>query len=180
MPLVKQKNFKEILEEGAYTDTPHMLDMVLFILTQEREQVKKEVVGQCLSVVFDGTSRLGKVLVVVLRFNDDDFKIQQCLVWMMFLTKSLTGEKTAKELINMLPVLFSIPPHLLLATIKDGASVNSVVMCTVSIVYQRVLDIGCVSHTLDLLGGRFKTSVLGSFVSLWISHFSHSPKTKAL
>ena len=57
---------------------------------------------------------------------------------------------------------------------------NNVAMRTVSIVYPQVLDIGCVSHTLDLVGGRFKTPVLSSFVSLWISLFSHSPKTKAL
>ena len=63
---------------------------------------------------------------------------------------------------------------------RDEASVNNVAMRTVSIVYPQVLDIGCVSHTLDLVGGRFKTPVLSSFVSLWISLFSHSLKTKAL
>ena len=182
VPLAKLKYFRELLEEGAYrlTDTQHMLDMVPFILTQERDQVKKEVEGQCLSVIFDGTSRLGEVLVVVLRFIDDDFKIQQRLVRMMFLMKSLTGEETARELINVLSVLFSIPPHLLLAAMRDGASVNGVAMRTVSIVYPHVLDIGCVSHTLDLVGGRFKIPVLSSFVSLWISRFSHSPETRAL
>lgn len=50
--------------------------------------------------------------------------------------KSLTGEETARELINVLSVLFSIPPHLLLAAMRDGTSVNSVAMHTVSIVYQ--------------------------------------------
>ena len=59
--------------------------------------------------------------------------------------------------VNVLSVLFSIPPHLLLAAMRDGASVNSVAMRTVSIVYPSMLDIGCVSHTLDLVGGRFKT-----------------------
>ena len=157
-----------------------MLDMVPFILSQERDQVKKEVEGECLSVIFDGTSRLGEVLVVVLHFIDGDFKIQQRLIRMMFLMKSLTGEEIARELINVLSVLCSIPPHLLFAAMRDGASVNSVAMRTVSIVYPSVLDIGCVSHTLDLVGGRFKTPVLSSFVSLWISLFSHSPKTKAL
>ena len=40
--------------------------------------------------------------------------------------------------------------------------------------------LGTESHTLDLIGNKFKTPVLSSFVSLWISLFSHSPKTKAL
>lgn len=174
MPLAKLKYFRELLEKGAnrLTDTRHMLDMVPFILSQERDQVK-EVEGQCLSVIFDGTSRLGEALVVVLRFIDDDFKIQQCLVRMMFLMKSLTGEETARELINVLSVLFSIPPHFLLAAMRDGASVNSVAMRTVKIVYPSVIDIGCVSHTLDLVGGRLQTPVLSSFVH-YESAFSHT------
>ena len=174
VPLAKLKYFREVLENGAYrlTDPRHMLDMVPFVLAQERDQVKKEVEGHFLLVIFDGTSRLGEVLVMVLRFIDDDFKIQQRLVRMMFLMKSLTGEETARELINVLSVSFSIQPHLLLAAMRDGASVNHVAMRTVSIVYPHVLDIGCVSHTLDLIGGRFKTPVLSSFVSLWISLFS--------
>ena len=110
-------------------------------------------------------SRLGEVLAVVLRFIDGGFQIQR-LVRMMFLMKSLTNEETARELISVLSVSFSIPPHLLLAAMRDGASVNNVAMRTVSIVYPQVLDIGCASHTLDLVGGKFKTPVLSSLVSL--------------
>ena len=65
VPLSKLQYFRELLEEGAYrlTDTQHMLDMVPFILSQEGEQVKKEIEGRC-------------VLAVVLRFIDGDFQIQ--------------------------------------------------------------------------------------------------------
>jgi len=50
----------------------------------------------------NGTSRLGEVLAVILCFVDSDFKLQQHLVRMMFPMKSLTGEETARELINVL------------------------------------------------------------------------------
>ena len=65
---------------------------------------------------------------------------------------------------------------------RDGASVNHVAMRTVSIMYPHVLDIECVSHTLDLIGNKYKTPVLSFFVSLWIRLFLNtcSPKTKAL
>lgn len=109
VPLSKLKYFREFLEEGGIrlTDTRHMLDMVLFILNQERDQVKKEIEGKCMSVIFNGTSRLSEVLAVVLRFVDSDAKIQQHLIQMMFLMKSLTGEETARELINILSVSLS-------------------------------------------------------------------------
>ncbi len=57
VPLSKLTHFRELLEEGGHrlTDTRHMLDMVPFILAQERDQVKKEIEGKYLSVIFDGT-----------------------------------------------------------------------------------------------------------------------------
>ena len=75
--------------------------------------------------------------------------------------KSFTG---VREMINMPPVLFSILPHLLLAVMRDDTSVNSVALHTVSMVYLHVLDIRCVSNTLDLVGGRFKIPVLRKFI----------------
>jgi len=100
----KLKHFGELLEEGGIrlTDTRHMLDMV-----QERDQVKKEMEGKCMSVIFNGTSRRGEVLAVVLRFADSDAKIKQHLIQMMFLMQSLTGEETARELIHVLSVSLS-------------------------------------------------------------------------
>lgn len=43
-----------------------------------------------------------------------------------------------------------------------------------------IMDVRCFSHTLDLVGEKFKTPLLASFCSYWISLFSHSPKTKLL
>jgi len=57
--------------------------------------------------IFNGTSRRGEVLAVVLRFADSDAQIQQHLIQMMFLMKSLTGEETARELIHVLSVSLS-------------------------------------------------------------------------
>ena len=54
----------------------------------------------------------------------------------MFLMKSMTGEETARESINVLSVSYSIQPHLLFAAVRDGASVNSVAIRTISIVIQ--------------------------------------------
>ena len=111
-----------------------------------------------ISVIFDGTSRLGEVLEVVLHYVDSDFNIQQRLVRMMFLMKCTIGDETARELSNEqtaressneLSVSYSNPPHILLATMRDVASVNSVAMHTISIVYPNMLDVRCISHTID-------------------------------
>ena len=92
----------------------------------------------------------------------------------------MSGEEAARELINTLSVTLGVQSNLLLAAMRDRASVNNVAMRVVSIVYPNVLDVGCFSHTLDLVGEKFKTPVLGTFCTMWLSLFSHSPKTKAL
>ena len=70
-----------------------------------------------------------------------------------------------------------IASHLLVAAMRDRASVNSVAMRTVSIVYNQVMDIGCFSHTLDHVGEHMQTPILDDFVKSWIGLFSHSPKS---
>ena len=42
------------------------------------------------------------------------------------------------------------------------------------------MDVRCFSHTLDIVGNKFKTPLLATFSSYWISLFSHSPRTKML
>ena len=48
---------------GAFrlTDTRHMLDIVPFVLNEERARVKNETEVKFVSVIFDGTTRLGEV-----------------------------------------------------------------------------------------------------------------------
>ena len=75
---------------------------------------------------------------------------------------------------------YGIKSHLLVASMRDGASVNEAAMRVVKVVYNNILDVRCFSHTLDLVGEKFRLPVLVDFSTAWISLFSHSPKTKAL
>ena len=64
---------RALLEENGYrlTDSRHLLDLEPFILKQEKDLLRSEVKGKKLSMVFDGTSRLGEVLAIVICFVDD-------------------------------------------------------------------------------------------------------------
>ena len=62
----------------------------------------------------------------------------------------------------------------------DRAACNGVALRTITIVYSSIVDIGCFSHTLDLVGSKFVTTCLSSFMVSWISLFSHSPKAMLL
>ena len=61
-----------------------------FVLQEERDRLREELAGKFLSVLFDGTTRLGEVLAVVERFISG-WTIQQWLVRLEFLTQSIGG-----------------------------------------------------------------------------------------
>ena len=181
VPLSKLAIFRPLLEEKALRlcDTRHMLDLVPFILDEERARIKKEIEGKFVSVIFDGTSRLGEVLAVVLRFFAAAPTIQQCLVRLEFLTKSMSGEEVARELIHVLSTVLGIRFHLVLAVMRDRASVNNVAIQIMKVVCPKLIDVGCFSHTLDHVSEKFNTPTLNTFSTLWISLFSRSQKAKA-
>ena len=153
-----------------------MHNYVLFILKDEESRIRQEIEGQQLSIAFNGTSSLREALVIFVCFVNDDFSIQQRLGRLQMLTKSLTGE----EIATVLSVTYSIHQNNCLGAMRGRASTNSVAMRTLMIVYPKVVDFRCFSHTIDNVGSCFKTPVLTDFTFSWISLFSHSPKTRLL
>ena len=94
------------------------------------------------------------------------------------LAKSLTDEEVAHQLIVSLTTELGIESEKLIAAMYDRASVNNVAIRTSSIVFPKVLDIGCFSHTLDHVGEHLKIPVLEEFLKSWINLFIRSPKAR--
>ena len=56
---------------------------------------------------------------------------------------------------------------------RDRASINNVALKTLKIVYPTLLDVGCMAHTLNLVGEHFKLPNLFDFLnSLATAFFS--------
>ena len=169
IPLNKLVHFKDLLEENNYrlADQRGMRDLIPLILKNEEDNIRSIINGNFLSVIFDGTTRLVEAFAIICRCVTDDFRIKQLLVRIQ-MSKSLCGEEIARELITVLSTTYSIKSHLILAAMRDRASVNNLAMQTVKVVYPNLVDIGCYSHTIDLVGGKFKTPTLSEFTSAWI------------
>lgn len=159
-------------------DRRFLSDLISFIFKEEQSDIKEEISGKSVSIIFDGTTRLGEALAIVVRFVDDNFTIQQRLVSIQLLAKSLTGEEIACELVRVLSTSYGIEPQKLLACMRDGAASNGVAMRTLKIVYPKLLDVICFSHTLNRVGEHFNVPYLIEFMSAWLTMFSHSPKAR--
>ena len=180
VPINKIDDFRDLLEEYAFrlAGRKPMSDLIPFILSEEKKQLKAEIDGLPVALIFDGTSRLGEALAIILRFVDrSSLKIHQRLVRMQLLVKSLTGEEVARELLSALSTEYGVVSSNLLAVMRDRASVNSVAVRTLKVLYPDILDIG---HTIDHVGDNFDTPVLYEFGTTWVSLFSHSPKARLL
>lgn len=182
VPLTKLDAFRHVLEERAYRlSSRHSLsDMIPFILKREKAQLMEELTGHFMSLIFDGTCRLGEALCVIDRFLSDDWCIEQRLVALKMLQKSLTGEEIVREVVSTLSIDYHISSTSVLASMRDRAATNNVALRTLKVLYPHIVDIGCLSHTIDHVGEKFDTPVLSEFISWWISLFAHSPKNRAL
>ena len=143
--------FRDLLEEIAFrlSQASNLSQLVPFIHQQEQISVKNQIDQQEISIIFDGTTHVCDALVILVHFVDEKWHIQQRVEKLSLLAKSLTGEEVARQLIVSLTTELGIASDLLIAAMHDRASVNNVAIRTLSIVFTKVLDIGCFSHTLD-------------------------------
>ena len=67
VPLSTIECFRELLEETGHhlTDRRHMLDYIPFIQEQEISQVKKEIEGANVAVIFDGSTHVSEALLLL-------------------------------------------------------------------------------------------------------------------
>ena len=179
IPLSKIEPLRELLEEYAYriSNARGMSDLVPFVHSQVQQEIKAELSEKYVSVIFDGTTRLGEAFAVVVRFVSNK-QLKQRLIKFQMLTKSMTGEEIAREVISILQVVYGISAKQLLACMHDRASVNGCAMRTIKVVFPHTVDVGCYSHTIDLVGEKFDTPILDEFIRLWISLFAHSSLAK--
>ena len=181
IPLSKVDSLCGLLEENGLklTHSSHLADSIPLLLKQEKEKLRAEVEGTFVSAIFDGTTLSGEALAIVLRFVQEG-KIEQRLVRLLLLAKSVSGDELAREVLSVLSTELGVTSSKLLACMRDGASVNTKAMATLTVMYPKVMNIVCFSHALDLVGSKFSTPNLDKFMKHWFMIFQHSPKAKLL
>ena len=118
VPLGKVDQFRALFEETGYrlTDKRFLFDLIPFILENEKACNKQSIQGQYLSVIFDGTSHSGEALAILVRFVNNSWTIEQRLLAIQLLSKSLTVEEIAHELVQILSVSYGISSDYLVAS----------------------------------------------------------------
>ena len=107
------------------------------ILRTERSHVQQAIARHPVAAIFDGSTCLGKVPAVIIRFSDNEWSPRQVLVRLKALAESLTGEQLAGELIDVLATQLQVPRARVIAAMRDGASVDDCVLRAVKALYRK-------------------------------------------
>ena len=165
IPLLKVDILWPFLQKFGHrlTSRNHLAEFIPMIRQRGIDLVKSEVAANsAFSVIFDGSTRLGEALVIVVRYIDKDWNIQQRLLKLEVLVKSMNAEVLAQRLIQCLAVEYGIQPNQLLAAMRDGASVNETGLCQVMFFFPNILNVICFSHIFGNVGKHDKFGGLGT------------------
>ena len=177
IPLSKIDCLRSFLEKYGHrlTSQSHLRELIPSVLQKEKETLKSELSeAKAVSTIFYGSTRLGEALANIVRFVDSQWNVQQRLVRLQVLAKSLKAEELAQCLIQALAAEYAIQPGALLAAMKERASVNQAALHQVRFFFPQLLNVTCFSHTIDNVGKHFEFRVLDTFAQYWVSLFSHS------
>ena len=150
---------KRHIDHGGPAGRTHMGEVIPAVIDLEVERIKSETGKDAkISVIFDGTTRIGDVQAIIFRFVLDDGKnppeIIHRLVGLPNLESSLCGEALAGVIGRSLEK-YDVPPENLLAASRDGCLVNTV--CTNTLKgpifnCKNLIDLLCHSHNAHNTG----------------------------
>ena len=142
------------------------------------KQVSAELEGVPVSIIFDGSTRLGEAFALVVKFVTTDLKICQRLLSLKCVAKSMSASDVSGLLVDVLMENFHLSRRNIFAAMRDGASVNVAALANLKQVFPTIIDITCFSHTLVRAGQYFNTPNSTEFVNSWISLFAYSFKAR--
>ena len=104
VPLSKVDLFEDLLEEHGYalTSSINLRQLIPFIHQEELSKIKQEILNQPLSIIFDATTHVCEVFVVVLSYHTDNWELKQCVGQLKLLAKTMTGKEIAQQIIVIL------------------------------------------------------------------------------
>ena len=147
----------------------------------EFERLKRELKGQKVTVIFDGTTRLGEAIAVLLRWCPDDFSgIQMRLVTLGTTEKHMDGPELGAFILNVLTTSLGLNGADVVGGARDSCSTNGVAMRNLKVVLLSLQDFLCVSHTLSKLGEHISLPTLNKFMTHWLGLVQHHPSAKRL
>ena len=143
--------------------------MVPKIETYEINRLRKEVEGQRVCVIFDGTTRLGECIAILLRWCPANFKkVEQRLVALRTTQTHMDGDELGALINTVLGTTCGVETVNLICGARDSCSTNGKAMRNLEPMYINMESMLCISHTLSNCGAHVELPSLNEFMTPWL------------
>ena len=169
-PLSVCDQFRPLLQRIGFALTNHT-HLKAFIPQIEQKQItiiKQELEGQYVSIVFDGTTRLGEAVNVVGRWCTSDFRLTHRLLDFTTFFKHLDAAGLAVYVNDLLGRERGVPAMKLVGFSRDSCSTNGAACRRLMVNYTSAVDMLCICHTLCHVGEHFELPTLDAFMTPWL------------
>jgi hypothetical protein len=122
-------------------------DVILMMDEELIEELKKAI---NIGITFDGTPHIAEVFGVIFRFLKAD-RTTQRLAALKFYNKSFNKEQLATALMDIMEH-FGVKRNSLRSCTSDGCPVNHAAVVSISIMYNQMTDVTCISHSSNCVG----------------------------
>ena len=96
IPALQYYRFRVLHLQHHYWNLVDLAEFIPMIRQKKMDFVKSEIAANsAFSVIFDGSTRLGEALAIIVRFIEKDWNIQQRLLKLEILAKSMNAEELA-------------------------------------------------------------------------------------
>ena len=183
IPLEKIDHLRELLERSGtqLTHSSHLKAMVPKVEEFEFARLINELKGQRVCVIYDGTTRLGECIAVLLRWCPSDFgKIEQRLVALRTTETNMDGNELGAFILTILLTTCRVRTVDVVCSARDSCSTNGKADRNIAPVLNNMESMLCISHTLSHCGEHVELPTLNAFMTPWLSLVQHHPSARTL
>lgn len=181
IPLYKLDGLRPLLERSGDSLT-HSSNMgrtyVPLIANKELETIRSEVKNKYLTVIFDGTTRLGEATNIIVRYCTDDFQILQRLVAFKTTKVHMSGNELYRLVCTTLLGEMRIGMEMIMGYARDSCATNGVAVRMLLELSPNATNLLCLPHTLHNAGKHLDLDVLKAFMTPWLQLLQHSTSAK--
>lgn len=183
----KMRNYLQKYSGIRLTDSSNLQSYIPKLLIEELLEIRSEIKGQRLAVIFDGTTKDCECFTVVFRFVTADMTIEhRCVELKLYESSFENYKQLANAVVRAISSIFDhhildndIARDNLVCFQRDRAAINLKAMDLVTNHYLLAWNFDCLSHTLCHTGDKLDGVEFARFFSDFNSLFSHSTRAKA-
>ncbi|CAN0047625.1 unnamed protein product, partial [Ectocarpus sp. 6 AP-2014] len=158
----------------------HLAEHIPLILEEEQAKIRDEIGDRPYALCFDATPYLCECFGVGVRFIDASGQVEQRVLRLSMLKKSMTAGDIAGEVNRIVTHEYRLDPNKCRAIIGDSCAANLLAMDALAKLFRYAIVIGCLSHTFNNIGKQLSTPELDTFLGKMHTLLSHSAGAKAL